>query len=526
MFEDNRATDLIRSNKVDIRTFLREQKKSVLYLLVSLLILILVSNFKQLMELFYPRLRFTAVVVFTIHSILLSIWWASIRHRITILHIKWCLVTECFIMQFWVFVKFLQDFVLFEDTAALRFSGYFIAFPMLVVPLMGFYAALGLGQSQSFRLGHKHHMIGVPAGILIVLMLTSDWHQLVFTIDPADPQPNVIFHPGPFLYVTIAYAILMSILQIVLVFRRSKTARYGWVVRAVPIFCIILLLVLNIPYFLQSFVVSWEFIEYGPLMFFIDIFLWESCITGGLVSVNSRYGEIFNRSTVAMQILDDSGHLLRSPKVPKGVTDEEFFRRLLKYGPITEGDWEYHIAKLREGYVVWKSDISELRNAVQQLTKVKKELRSDAELLRNELAVRSREESIRARNEIYNQISDEVHTEMVKGGEILQKLKQISEEKEDKTLITEPERVLFSRLCVLGTYIKRRSNLRLMQLSGDTITAGDLTLGYRDLMAALRKIGIDAEDPTETLDGQIDPEQAIRQYDHFFRQYEEEVVSL
>jgi len=325
---------------------------------------------------------------------------------------------------------------------------------------------------------------------------------------------------------TIAFAILMGILQIVLVFRRSKTARYGWVVRAVPIFCIILLLVLNIPYFLQSFVVSWEFIEYGPLMFFIEILLWESCITGGLVPVNSRYGEIFNRSTVAMQILDENGNLLRSSDVPIGVTDEDFFRRLLRYGQITEGNWEYHIAKLEEGYVVWRSDVSELRNAVQRLTGVKKELRSDAELLRSELAIRSREEAVRARNEIYNQISKEVHAEMVKSEEILQKLKHISEEKEDETRITDTERTLLSRICVIGTYIKRRSNLRLMQLSGDTITAGDLTLGYRDLIAALKKLGVNAPDPSVDLEGQIDAEQAIRQYDHFFRQYEEEVMAL
>ena len=128
------------SRKMGLKQLFREQKKTIRLFAGALFLLILVNAYKQIMERLFPHSPVTPSVVLLVHATLLAIWWSSIIHRVTILHIRRFLILENMTMIFWVFMKYLQDMVFYTDTWVLRFSGYFIAIPMVLVPLLGFFS--------------------------------------------------------------------------------------------------------------------------------------------------------------------------------------------------------------------------------------------------------------------------------------------------------------------------------------------------------------------------------------------------
>ena len=530
-----------------LKQLFREQKKAIGLFAGAFFLLVLVTAFKQIMERQFPHSPVTPIVVLLIHTTLLAIWWSSILHRVTILHIRRFLFLENLTMIFWVFMKFLQDIVLYEDTAVLRFSGYFIAVPMVLVPLLGFFSTLGLGKEQEYRMERKVYYLLVPAVFLILLMLTNEWHGLVFYKDPSEPQPNLYFHPNIFLYALAGFSVIFTIAQVVVIFRRSRNSRYSRVIRGLPFFIVAFLVVTMIPYILSSFKIDWELVEFGPAMFFLEIFLWESCIACGLVPVNSRYDEVFDRSTVAMKILSADGELIRSSATAEFGTDLNRFLRIKKEGTITENGKEEHIAPLSEGYVVWKNDISELEEEMRRLSKIREELQSDSELLGNEVSIRNREERVRARSEVYSLLSMEVSWQLDELNKIMDRITVIVSkwdgrfirDKGDEPFSAEDERLfaeermetkwLFLKTGALGTYIKRRCNLRLIQLSGEKVNVYDLALSIKDLLNALKVAGVEAESPLNLQEGLVeipDSEEAIRLFDEFFHRYEEEVAAI
>lgn len=530
-----------------LKQLFREQKKTIRLFAGALFLLILVNAYKQIMERLFPHSPVTPSVVLLVHATLLAIWWSSIIHRVTILHIRRFLILENMTMIFWVFMKYLQDMVFYTDTWVLRFSGYFIAIPMVLVPLLGFYSTLGLGKEQEYRMEKKMYYLLIPAFSLILLMLTNEWHGLVFYKDPSEPQPNLYFHPNILLFVLAGFSVVFTVAQLVVIFRRSRNSRYNRVIRGLPFVIVATLMINMVPYFLSSFNIEWELVEFGPAMFFLEIFLWESCIACGLVPVNSRYDEVFDRSTVAMKIISSDGELIRSSAAAEPGVDMNIFLLIKKEGTITKNGKEYHIAPLSEGYVVWKNDISELEEEMHRLSEIKEELQSDSELLGNEVSTRNREERVRARSDIYNRLSLEVSQQLDELKKIIDRINEIIGKwddrfsryegdepftSEDETLFAKDRLVtkkLLRKISALGTYIKRRCNLRLIQLSGERVNVYELTLAFRDLVSVLKAAGFDVESPLDLREGYEeipDSEEAIRLFDEFFHRYEEGVAAI
>ena len=533
--------------KMGLKQLFREQKKTIRLFAGAFFLLILVNAFKQIMERQFPNSPTTPSIVLLVHTTLLAIWWSSIFHRVTILHIRKFILLENLTMIFWVFMKFLQDMVFYRDIEVLRFSGYFISIPMVLVPLLGFYSTLGLGKEQEYRMEKKMYYLLIPAFLLILLMLTNEWHGLVFYTDPSEPQPNLYFHPNFFLYVLAGFSVVFTVAQLVVIFRRSRNSRYNRVIRGLPFVIVAILVITMIPYMLSSFNIEWELIEFGPAMFFLEIFLWESCIACGLVPVNSRYDEVFDRSTVAMKIISSDGELIRSSAAAEPGLDMNRFLLIKKEGTITKNGKEYHIAPLSEGYVAWKNDISELEEEMHRLSEIKEELQSDSELLGNEVSTRNREERVRARSEVYNRLSLEVSQQLDELKKIMDRINEIiskwdehfSGYRDDEPFSAEDDELftkertkikwLFLKISALGTYIKRRCNLRLIQLSGENVSVYELALALNDLVNALSVAGVEAESPLiqqGDIDNIPDSEEAIRFFDEFFHRYEEEVAGI
>jgi len=299
---------------------------------------------------------------------------------------------------------------------------------------------------------------------------------------PGEPQPNLYFHPYVGIYLIYGWAFALVAARMLVIYRRNKPSRRKSVPQKLaPFLEIILLTLFCAPYTAASFWVKAELIEFSAGVFFIEAASWEFMIDLGLVPVNTQYERVFDRSTVAMQIVSEDGTpVVRSGRAP-ALTGEMFARLRRETVVAAPEGKELQLFPVGGGCLVWQRDVSQLNAAISGLRRSEAELKQESALLGQELKVRSEETAVREQNRIYNQLTGEVGAQLALLGSLLAK----RDTAEDKA-------ALFRRICLIGTYVKRRCSLRLTEQADGAIPAEDLQLSFRDLSGCLREMGVDA----------------------------------
>jgi len=318
-----------------------------------------------------------------------------------------------------------------------------------------------------------------------------------------DVQSVFYYDPNIGFYIMFAWAILLLLARIFLIYRRSREMSEYKHLRTAPFAIAVFMLLYNIPFIAASFVMESILIEYHVSLFFLEIMVWESCFFIGMIPVNTHYEDVFDRSAVAMQIAGADGQSrLRSSGAPE--LSAEVFEKLKQHSPIRspEGQ-ELYMHGIRGGYAVWRTDVSRTVAVIDELRKSSEKLEHESDLLSQELQIRSDEEAVREQNRIYDRLTNEISEQII----LLRKLL------EDGGSSAE-EAVLFRKICLIGTYIKRRCNLRLTQQSDNSIPGSDLEICFHELIGCLQQLGVEADVIWYT-SSLLDPEFAIFTLDVF-----------
>ena len=457
-------------------------RKEIGWILAAFLLLCAISAYRQYSIRFWPQDPLRPVAVYLVYLLLMAGWWCAISNRVTQRNMRVFLLAEHAVILLGLTIRFVQDALLYHDTYLMRLSGYWVVIPIALFSLFGFYAALGLGKAEEYRLDPKWYYLLLPAAALTLLMLTNERHHLVFRLQQGEVQPNLIFHPNIGLYALIVWAFLLLLGRVFLIWRRSRETVYNSGAKNLPFLIAVLMLLFTILYQASSFAVDYELIEFAALMFFLEALIWESCIMSGMVPVNSRYEEVFDRSTVAMQIVtEDGAPYLRSAAAP--YLPPETLNQLKQQTTVrTAAGQELHLHRIRGGYAIWRSDMSRTLAVIRELHQSAAKLQQEGELLRQEIKQRSDEASVKEQNRIYNQLTGEIGGQLA----LLRTLLQSQDTAADQA-------GLFHKICQIGTYIKRRCNLRLVEQSDGIVSRKELGLCYLELAGVLQQMGVATE---------------------------------
>ena len=115
---------------------------------------------------------------------LFTAWGISVQRRVMQPQARRILMLIAALMVFWVFDRTVKFFFV-TDQNVIRYLWYLYYLPMLLIPLLSVFAAVSLGKPESFRLPHWSRLLYIPAGVLFLLVLTNDLHQIAFVF-PAD----------------------------------------------------------------------------------------------------------------------------------------------------------------------------------------------------------------------------------------------------------------------------------------------------------------------------------------------------
>jgi hypothetical protein len=455
----------------------REDLKKIL---MYLMLLVLISCFRNISPFFLNSALREHLVYFMYLSMILY-WAHSIQTRFTQKSMRIYLLSEAAVAAGWMTVRFIQNAFLSENIAALRYSGYFIFVPVVLVPLLGFYASFGLGHGDDYHLSRKWYLLIIPAAALLVLALNDEQNHFLFQVFPEEAQPNLYFHPYIGLYIVISWSLLLICARTLLICQRNHVDSHATVRQWIAPFSEpILLLAFSTPYMLSSFWVKWEPVEFSAGALFIEALSWEIYIGIGLIPVNTQYEKVFNLSTIKMQILNQDGTVLvRSQQAPE--LSQDTLKQLQKKSVIeTPNGQELQMFHMNDHDLVWMRDVFHLHTAIHELQQNTEELKQESDLLAMELEFRAEEAAAKEKNDVYNQLSTEVSQQLSMMTELISQIGQ-----------TDQDALIFQKICFIATYVKRRCNLRLIELLEDDVCQDDLIISIQDLIKCMKDLGIE-----------------------------------
>lgn len=107
-------------------------------------------------------------------------WGISIYKRVIQKSVRNVLIFIAELIIFWFVVRTTKYFFTMDNQIA-RYLWYSYYIPMLFIPVAVLQAAFFLGKSEEYRLPKWLKGVYIPTAVLVLLVLSNDLHQLVFS---------------------------------------------------------------------------------------------------------------------------------------------------------------------------------------------------------------------------------------------------------------------------------------------------------------------------------------------------------
>ena len=127
---------------------------------------------------FYPML-FSYLRSF-IYIGLFAAWGLSVRQRIVQKQVCRFMTVTAVLLIIWMVVRSAKYFIFWQPDAV-RYLWYLFYLPMLFVPMLALLIAMSLGKPDEYKFPKGMSVLWIISGVLLLLVLTNDLHQFVFT---------------------------------------------------------------------------------------------------------------------------------------------------------------------------------------------------------------------------------------------------------------------------------------------------------------------------------------------------------
>ncbi len=448
-----------------------------------------------------------------IYVFLFSAWCYTLWLRIVQVQVRRYLLAISALMVLWILLRSIKFSI--GNTDAERRLWYFYYFPMLFIPMLSVFVSQSLGKDEAFRLPRWTKLLYIPTLLLLLLVLTNDLHRQVFSF------PSGVLSDGEYryekgYYFVLGWEALCAAFSLVLMVRSCRIP-HSRRIRWLPLVPFALSLAYAYAYVKK---VYWVWVLAGDMtvsqcLIFASIF--ECCIQCGLIQSNLGYDELFEATSLPVQITD---HALctkyASIAMQKPLPQSEL-RHMQQDTVQMDDDTLLKRHRLRSGWVFWKEDISALNQIRKELELTRDELRDTGNVLAVENAQRARWLKLTEENRLYDMMEAQTARQIAMLRDLLAELQ--------KTEASGRARHLLGQVIIIGTYIKRRSNLIFVGMQRGAISVQELRLCLNESSENISVYGADCKAIVRG-DGQLTVEQATQVYDLFEAVVEAELESL
>lgn len=420
-------------------------------------------------------------------------WGVSVSYRIVQKNIRICLVISAALMLLWMALRAIKYNSPADINTYGRYLWYSYYIAMVFLPLMMFFAMLNIGKPENTN--NRKYLLIIPAAVLVLLVMTNDFHQLAFVFEPDFHNWNKQYSYGPVYYVIAVWIFMLVLSSIVLSInqcRISATRKKLWI----PIVIILVAIIYTVWNNLNHGYSGLRIYNVPEVFCFASIALWESLIQIGLVPSNTGYGNFFNASNLNALIFDNEGNMKYRSKNAANVSKNV----VLKNGNSVVIDENIILKKhnIKGGKAVWTEDISAINRINRELSEIKEQISEYNVILKSEAELKKRRAAVTEQNKLYDNITEFIRPQLCDLENIL---KNIENNSGDIS-------VNYARACVVNVYIKRISNLFIMAKSRKMLNAFELENSIRELAEYISVYGISCSF-FSNVSGEISAEKSI-----------------
>ena len=483
----------------------KEVKKS-LPIFISVAILLIVAYAFRLIALNVSDVFVKTILTIlrsVIHIALVSLWCSSVYHRVVNKQVRNLLLVVGALMLFWILSKTIKiEFFPNVTDVAIRYMWYGYYIPMILIPLIGIFITMYIGKPYNYKKPSWTYLFYIPALILLVGIFTNDLHNWAFTFPNGIENFNDDYSYGVLFWITATWFSGLGILFVVLLIRKSKLPG-SKKMQKLPLYIICVAIVFWILYATQVIDADLTIIDC-----LIIIALLESAMQTGLIPINTNYREIFESTTIPVAIIDNGYATKYRSGGATSFSKEDML--LTAIGAVSMGDKILSSSPIRGGRVVWQDDVEELNQQRLELDEIHESLAEEGTLIQAENEIKEKQAQADEKSLLYDKVAREVSTQLTK---VLGLISIAENEKATKKNL--------AQIAIIGTYIKRRGNLILLNNENELVSASELASAFRESSDNLKLLGISSAFDV-IVDGEIPLCDALKAYDL----YEEIIEAL
>lgn len=429
---------------------------------------------------FYPTL-FSYLRSF-IYIGMFAAWGLSVRQRIVQKQVRRYLTGVSLLLILWFTLRSAKYFIFWQPNV-IRYLWYLYYLPMLFVPTLALLIAMSLGKPDEYKLPKSVWLLFAVSGALLILVLTNDLHQLVFSFSKnADIWSDESYGYGVCYFAVIGWQVLCAAAALVVMLFKCRLKNRK--LRFLPV----IPLIVSLNYLVLNYIgIPWQKELFGDVTAFQSLMYmlcFEACIACGYIHSNSRYADLFASSVgTSAQITDMSFNVRYAAMDTKPISREKMMHAI--QSPVTLADGlNLHTMPIGGGYAVWTEDVSALLEAREKFEGLAEELAERNEILRYEYKREAKRRRVEEQNRLYDLLRCTTQTQINRISTLTKEYQKINK--------TEPTRAktLLAEIAVLCSYIKRRKHLTLLADRDCSVAIAELVGAFTESLQALTLLNV------------------------------------
>lgn len=476
----------------------KTQRKTMFYLIGALVLSmagILYNGAEFPLTNSYLGNSFIIISHFIFITLLLG-WVISLQRRILNAQIRRYLVTVGVLMASWLLVRTCKWFYVSEFDPLCRYLWYAFYIPMILIPLIGVFITIYIGKPDGYKMPKALNLLYIPAVLLIVYVFTNDIHLTIFRFPNGIELFNSNYTYGFGFYIVAAWFSILGFYFAVMLIVKSRVPG-SKTFQKLPFVIMACSAAFWIIYAMK--LIKADLTAVDCLMITM---LLESAIQSGLIRSNAGYTELFEISTVSAQVVDNNFQTRYISSYADDLPEDVMRSATAK--PVDLGKTILHSKPVSGGYVLWQSDVKQIKKIMKSLEETGERLSENNYLLKAEIDIKEQKARFDEKNRLYDRIASDVSSQLSKADELLASL-----EKNPGTA-----KNVLSQICVLSAYIKRRSNLLLLGEENKVVYLAELEFCLRESLDNIKQLGVFASLDSKN-QGYITIETAVAVYDAF-----------
>lgn len=407
-------------------------------------------------------------------------WGFSVNRRILQVQVRRYMIGVSFLTVFWFIVRSMKYYFVVDPNVD-RHLWYWYYFPMLFIPLLCVFVAMSLGKPEDYRLPKWTTLLYIPTLLFLLLVLSNDFHQLVFSFPVGTVWSDSDNGYEYGYYLVIGWEILCALSAFAVMLVKCRMAQRRKYLPAFLLSCSIIYAFIYVSGAKWMRLIGGDITAVQCLMF---TGILESCIQCGLIQTNTGYDELFEAGTLGAQIADND-HQIRYASANSPILSEQAMSAAEEGAVSLDKNTLLKSHSIEGGRVYWREDITDITALLEKLEENRETLAESVHLDQENYRVKLEIHTWREKNRLYDLLQEMTAHQI----DLLSSLFSQYDAEENP----EKRRSLLAKITVIGAYIKRMGNLIFIREKTQTTDTTELSLCMEESFANLQLMGVECE---------------------------------